>query len=142
MNQHFIIKLITGEMIYGKVNTDQSDNKVVIVKDPLMWEEYYNEDGAVGSTLIKYCTGTHEREVPFTNSSIISMNKMSKPFENFYDAAVEIQLLYESAYDNKLKQMTNRMRNTLLSHMAFIKQKETDELVGWIPYDSEDNTLH
>lgn len=128
---HYILKLVTGEFVYGKIDIDNTDKKMVSLTNPLVWEEYTSEDGQSGTAMVKYVTGTHEDTIPIATSSIISMATMSEPFTAFYEAAVGITKISDQNYDAKLADMTARMKLMINDHHARKTAKETDELVSY-----------
>lgn len=139
---HFIIKLITGEVVYGKLSENSIEKKMLIIHDPLVWEEYTNEDGYRGASLVKFCTGSDENEVPIINSAVISMNRMSATFAKFYDAAVVTQMFTETQYQVKLKQMTNRMHNYINDYYAYNHSKDTGDIVMYPTLPDTEDTIH
>jgi hypothetical protein len=139
---HFIIRLITGEVVYGKLSSDSIETKMIIIHDPLTWEEYVSEEGHSSSALVRFCNGTDETEIPIVNTAVISMSRMSKDFTNFYDSAVALQKATEKQYSKRLRQMTDRMHAVLNDYWASSVSAETGDIVCYpIQPDSED-TIH
>lgn len=143
---HFIIKLITGDTIYGKIQPSQAEGEqMVIVEDPLEWEEFYTEEGYPATTLVRYCAGSDETEIPIARSAIISMAAMSDDFIDFYDAAIGMTDISANSYKVKLRGMTCNMRNKLEAYHALQIQEETGDLVQYqihSPYDTDTDTIH
>ena len=143
---HFIIKLITGDTIYGKMQPSQKEGEqMVIVEDPLQWEEFYTEEGYPASTLTRYCSGSDETEIPIARSAIISMAAMNEDFADFYDAAVGMTDMSAAGYKVKLRGMTCNMLNKLQAYHAAQIQEETGQLVQYQLhdlYDLDTDTIH
>lgn len=141
MTSHYVIKLITGESLYATLGKTEKD--VLVVKNPMMWEDYVSEDGMVGSTLVKYVTGSDEKDIPISKTAVISMAKMSNTFINFYDAAVAMTDITVKSYELKLKQITKSMVNRVSEYYATRVQLETNDIVAYpiIPADDKD-TIH
>lgn len=143
---HFIIKLVTGDTIYGKIQPSQAEGEqMVIVADPLEWEEFYTEEGYPASTLVRYCAGSDETEIPLARTAIISMAAMSEDFIKFYDAAVGMTDISAVAYRSKLRSMTCNMMNKLEAYHATQIQQETGDLVQYqlhSLYDLDTDTIH
>jgi hypothetical protein len=140
---HFIIKLASGEFVYGMIDEDTVSSKMLVVNNPLTWEEYINEDGMSSSTLTKFCTGSDEEDVPINSSHVVSITAMSPTFARFYDSAVALQKIIEPSYNSKLEAMTNRMFSAVSDHYAKQVQQETGGIVAYYPYpEDSDNTIH
>lgn len=136
---HFILKLTTGEFVYGVIDLDNTDKNMVTLENPLTWEDYETSDGGHGSALVKYCVGTKDKQIPISSASIISMVAMSTQFSSFYDAAVEVNKITDEAYDEKLLSMTKRMQGMVLDFKAkFI----ADETGGLVAYSTDSDTIH
>jgi hypothetical protein len=88
-----MFKLSSGELVYGTVDDKKSDKKMLVLNDPLIWEDYESEDGRTGSALVKYMVGAGEEQIPIAKLPSLSMSTMSDHFANFYDVAVEVQRL-------------------------------------------------
>jgi hypothetical protein len=138
---HYILKLTSGDIVYGIIDLDKTDKKMVVLENPLTWEDYETEDGRVGSALVKYMTGTDETKIPIATSSIVSMCTMSEKFTNYYEAAAACQAITDEAYAEKLVQMTNRMIELVQDYRA----KEAVEELGpdaLVAYKTDTNTIH
>lgn len=133
---HFIVKLTSGEFVYGTIE-DTKSKGMIIVKNPLTWQEYENEEGHLGSALVKYMTGTEEEEVPISTTSITSMARMSPTFEDFYEAAVAVQKITEEAYNENISFMTIRMIDLVMDYQDKHHAHTTGELVA-----SSKSTIH
>ena len=145
MSNHFVIKLITGDTLYGTISTDDATEGMLIVNDPLIWEEYYNEDGYPASTLVRYCSGSDESEIPIARTAIISMAAMSEDFAEFYDAAVGMTEMSHDIYKSKLQTMTCSMRNKISAYHAAKLLEDTDDLVVYNLFGmptKDTNTIH
>jgi hypothetical protein len=145
MSNYFVIKLSTGDTVYARVEAKQPEGKMVIVEDPLIWEEFFTEDGYSASTLVRYCSGSDEREVPISRNAIVSMAAMSPDFSAFYEAAVGMTDMTADIYKHKLQDMTHSMMNKLSAYHAQKVQRETGDLVSFplfgIPKSDKD-TIH
>lgn len=127
---HFILKLTSGENVYCVLDMKDADKKMVIVENPMIWEEYENpETGQVGTALVKYLNGTAEYKIPVALSSIISIAAMSTAFANFYDAAVAVSKITDEAYDERLASMTSRMIALVMDYQDKAHAEKTGELV-------------
>jgi hypothetical protein len=127
---HFILKLTSGENVYGVLDMGSVDKKMVIVENPMVWEEYENpETGQTGTALVKYLTGTAESKIPVALSSIISMAAMSDTFSNFYDAAVAVAKIMDDAYDERIAGMTHKMVDLIIDYQDKAQAEKTGELV-------------
>lgn len=126
---YFIIKLTTGEFVYGTLSTEKEEKGMVIVNNPLTWQEYSDDEGYMGSALVKFINGTSETQVPIATSHIISMAKMSPVFEEYYEAAVAVQEITRESYEESLVNMTSRMCDLVLDYQDRMQSMHTDELV-------------
>jgi hypothetical protein len=133
---HYIIKLTSGETVYGMIS-EPTKGTMVVVKDPLVWEEYETEDGG-GTALVRYIAGTDEEDIPINKNCIVSMAGMSEEFKDFYDAAVGIQKETNGAYSKKIASMAERMKHYLMDMQAKRHSIDTDDIVAW----QTDNTIH
>jgi hypothetical protein len=110
MKLYSIIKLSNGEEVYARVPEDVNEGSpVLLLEDPLIEEEYFNEDGSTTSALIKFCKKSHERKIPVIKSHIMAMTAMSPPFKTYYKAAVEFAKLAEQSYDDKITDTASRI---------------------------------
>ena len=75
---HFIIKLVSGEFVYGKVKS--AETKMLTIENPLVWEDYISQDGSAGSAMVKYITGSDEKVIPIATNAVVSMAAMSPTF--------------------------------------------------------------
>lgn len=137
---HFIIKLTSGEFVYGVINDELKEKNMVVVQNPLTWHEYDDDEGNSGSALIKFINGSSDTEIPIATTSIISMARMSTAFENFYEAAVAVQQITDTAYEENIIRMTNRMCDMVLDFQDRQQAISTDELV--ISHRSSNTTIH
>jgi hypothetical protein len=135
---HYVIKIASGEVIYGTVE-NELEKKMLVVNNPLVWEDYESEDGRVGSALVNYLVGTTEKSIPIAVSSIISMASMSDAFTNFYEVAVKVQEITDEAYKEKLVHMTRKMMGLVMEYQDKAKASSSGGLV--ISADS-DSTIH
>lgn len=133
---HFILKLTSGEIVYGTVDLNSGDKKMIIVKNPLIWEEYESPDGYVGTALVKYLNGTAETQIPLAITSIVSMASMSPTFSQFYDAAVAVQKITDEAYDEKIAHMTKKMKALVTDYQSKVDASQFDGLVAF-PTDTD-----
>jgi hypothetical protein len=133
---------MSGENVYGVVESLKSDPKMLIIKNPLIWEDYDTPDGYTGSALVKFMAGTSESSIPISISSIVSIANMSPEFSKFYDAAVSVQKITDEAYAEKLLDMTRRMKEMIAGYneKAQAASFGRDALVAF-PLDTED-TIH
>lgn len=115
---HYILKLTSGEFVYGIIDTIKTDKKMVVLENPLTWEEYETGDGQIGSALVKFVNGSSETSIPIATTAIVSISKMSKVFEDFYDAAVACQQITDEAYDEKISFMTRKMIGLVMEYQA------------------------
>jgi hypothetical protein len=110
MKLYSIIKLSNGEEIYARIPEDVNEGApILLVEDPLVEEEYFNEDGSTSTALVKFCRKSHERRVPIIKSHILALTAMSSPFKSYYKAAVEFNLLAEKSYDDKITDTASRI---------------------------------
>ena len=137
---HYIVKLITGEFVYGVLDTENTDKKMIIMENPLTWEEYDSPDGVSGSALVKFVSGTRDSSVPIATHSIISITAMSDAFTDFYDAAVAVQKITDEAYDDKIRYMTRKMCSLVMDYQAQAHADETNGIVGYST--DTDITIH
>lgn len=137
---HFIVKLTSGEFVYGTVDPKEKDDKMLVINNPLVWEEYEMEDGRTGSALVKYVVGTKETQVPIAITSITSIVTMSQSFEDFYEAAVAVQKITDEAYDEKLSHMTKKMVSLVIDYQARSHASDTDGIV--VSLKDSDTTIH
>lgn len=126
---HYIVKLTSGELVYGTIDEKETDKKMLVLNNPLIWEEYETEDGRMGSALVRYITGTPENKVPVAISAIVSMVTMGDAFINFYDAAVAVQKITEEAYEERLVHMTQRMVSLVMDYQNRAHADQTGDLV-------------
>lgn len=138
---HFILKLTNGELVYGVVDPDNTDKKMVTLENPLTWEEYETSEGGTGSALVKFCVGTKETKLPIAATSITSMALMSDRFAHFYDAAVAVNVITDEAYDEKLAYMTKQMIGLVMDYQA--KAESEDNSGALVSYSTDSsNTIH
>lgn len=136
---HFVLKLTSGENVYGVLDIKTADKKMVTIENPMIWEEYESPDGHIGTALVKYITGTKETRVPIALSSIISIAAMSDTFSKFYDAAVVVSKITDEAYNERIVSMTNRMVNLIIDYQDKAQAEKTGELVI---SSSDTDTIH
>lgn len=137
---HYIVKINSGELVYGTVDSKETDKDMLILNNPLVWEDYEMEDGRVGSALVKYITGSAESKIPISVKSITSMALMSESFAEFYDVAVAVQQITDEAYQEKLQSMTRKMVGMVIDYQNRTHADKTGDIV-FSPTDS-DNTIH
>jgi hypothetical protein len=137
---HYVLKLSSGELVYGTVDDKKSDKKMLVLNDPLIWEDYESEDGRTGSALVKYMVGAGEEQIPIAIASITSMSTMSDHFANFYDVAVAVQRITDEAYRERLMSMTRGMLGLVIEYQ---NKQHADSTGGLVmsPSDS-DSTIH
>jgi len=106
-----ILKLINGQEIFAKIYEDEANSldPFVVMYDPLVQEEYFNEDGSTVVTMNKYSTATHERMIPLAKHTIISTCIMSDPFKEYYKQSIDISTMSLAKYDEKLIDMASKM---------------------------------
>ncbi len=136
---HFIVKLTSGEAVYGILDEENTDSKMLTLKNPLVWEEYENSEGQVGSVLVKYIVGTDESEIAIATTGLVSMAAMSDQFAKYYDMAVECQKITDQSYAERLKHMTKKMANVIIEYQAKVLSDATD---GLIAYRTDLDTIH
>jgi hypothetical protein len=136
---HFILKLLSGENVYGVIKEKCSSSKMVIIENPMVWEEYEGPDGITGSALVKYLNGTQESSIPISSSSITSMATMSGTFSDFYDAAVEVSKITDESYDERISHMTRKMKSMITDYHARMIADATGEIIG---YRTDIDTIH
>jgi hypothetical protein len=139
---HFILKLTSGESVYGVIDLDKMEKKMVVIKNPLVYEEYESPEGHTGTALVKYMGGTADNAIPIATASITSMAEMSAAFSRYYDAAVAIQEITDQAYQERLGVMTKRMLAMVsdFQEQAIAASLGKDVIVAF-PSDTED-TIH
>lgn len=137
---HYVIKITSGELVYGVVDEKATDKKILILQNPLVWEDYESEDGRTGSALVNYITGAKENKIPISTSSIISMSLMTDTFANFYDVAVAVQKITDAAYKEKLEHMTRKMRTMVIDYQDKAYADETGSLI--VSSTDTDTTIH
>jgi hypothetical protein len=126
---HFILKLTSGEFVYGVLDENIKEKGMVILQNPLTWQEYSDDEGRLGSALVKYVNGTSENKIPISVSAIMSMAKMSPIFEEFYEAAVAIQQITDESYNENISLMTSRMYDLVVDYQDRKQALITNELV-------------
>jgi hypothetical protein len=137
---HYVVKLASGELVYGTIDESETDKKMIVLHNPLIWEDYETDDGRVGSALVNYMVGTTEAKVPIAIAGITSMAAMSQTFANFYDVAVAVQKITDEAYKEKLVHMTKKMLGMVIEYQARQHADKTGDIVMH-PTDS-DTTIH
>jgi hypothetical protein len=137
---HFILKLTSGEFVYGTINPLELDEKMLVIDNPLVWEDYEMEDGRHGTALVKYMTGTKETKIPIAISAVVSMAAMSPSFENMYEAAVAVQKITDESYDEKIVYMTKRMIDLVMDYQAREQAAKTDGII--MTAADTDTTIH
>lgn len=140
-DNHFIVKISTGEFVYGEIDLENTDKKMVTLKNPLVWEEYETADGYSGTALVKYMNGSKDKKIPIATSSIVSMSQMDKTFSEFYDAAVACQQITDEVYNEKLRHQTKKMIGLVLDYQAKAAAAELDGLII-TPLDTDNPTFH
>lgn len=138
---HYAVKITSGEIVYGTFDEPNLGDKMIVINNPLIWEDYEAEDGRVGSALVKYITGTDEDQVGISISSIISVSAMNEEFTRFYDVAVEVQKITDEAYKEKLQYMTRRMLSLVIEYQNKQHAENTGDIVFTSPTDT-DTTIH
>lgn len=140
---NYVLKLVTGESVFCKIEA-LPEEKMLIVSDALTWEEFFGEDGYPVTSLVRYCSGSDEKQVPISKAHIVSMAKMSDEFSAFYEAAVAMSDITQRAYTSKLGSMTARMYDKIQAYHAMNHQKKTGELVAYFTAGSESDsdTIH
>ena len=140
---HFIVKLVNGDTVYGIVTVDSSDKKIMLVEHPLVWEDYETTDGAYGSALVKYFTGSDEDTIAIPSTAVVSIALMSPVFQKFYESALTIQALSDKAYDDKIRYMTAKMNDLIVEQYAKDLADKTGELVEYsTDLDTTNSTIH
>ena len=137
---HYAVKITSGEIVYGTVDEDGTDSKMIVLNNPLVWEDYETEDGRMGSALVKYLTGSNEEKIPIAISSIVSMATMNETFSHFYDVSVQVQKITDESYQERLVHMTKKMVGLVIDYQ---NRKHADDTGGIVfsPSDS-DTTIH
>ena len=137
---HYAVKITSGEIVYGTVDEDGTDSKMIVLNNPLVWEDYETEDGRMGSALVKYLTGSNEEKIPIAIASIVSMATMSETFSHFYDVAVQVQKITDESYQERLVHMTKKMVGLVIDYQ---NTKHPDDTGGIVFSPSEsDTTIH
>lgn len=139
---YYILKLTSGDVIYGMIDEDTISENFLVVSHPMMWEEFYDDEGHASNSLVKYISGTDEEDIPVQSSNIISMALMSKEFIEFYDAALMLQSLSSAPYKKKLLETASRMRAAYNKHTASQIQKATGDIVAYYAAESDSGTIH
>lgn len=105
------IKLISGQEVFAKLLEEEinSNDPFIVMEDPLIQEEFFNEDGTTSVAMAKFSTATHERHIPLAKHTIISTAIMSEPFRAYYKESVDISNMSLEKYDEKLIQMASKM---------------------------------
>jgi hypothetical protein len=137
---HYVVKISSGELVYGTANKEDADTKMLILNNPLIWEDYETEDGRMGSALVRFITGGKESRIPIASESIISISLMTEEFSKFYDASVEVQKITDEAYKENLHHMTKKMVGLIIEYQNAAQAYKTGELVV-SPKDT-DHTIH
>lgn len=137
---HYILKLSSGEFVYGVINPKKSDQKIITMHNPMVWEEYTTQDGYTGTALVRYMTGTTEEIIPISTSHVTSMAKMSETFSGYYDAAVACNKITDESYEEKLAYMTKKITEMVVDHQLKVQAAKT----GGIAFTENDisDTIH